>query len=289
MSSAPTKDAAAFLQEAKQALGRVLARLANATATPQDADGAALTSAQSPGESILRVAFAGSGSLKGYVQWSCEKTAAVQCAQLLMSQPADAAAEYDATKADAFLEFLRQVAGELAVSWKKRAGYETELVWQAEPVAGFSGNQSATVEITSEKVQGLIFRLELNAEFCVALQSASQAVAEAPGEAASEAAAEVEPAEPPHGGLPSNLSLILDVQLDATIRFGERKMLLQDVFALMPGAIVELNQLVNEPADLLVAGRLVARGEVVVVDGNFGLRVKEVVTKNQRAAVLDLE
>jgi len=63
-------------------------------------------------------------------------------------------------------------------------------------------------------------------------------------------------------------------------------MLLRDVFALMPGAVVELNQLVNEPAALLVAGRVIARGEVVVVDGNFGLRVTEVASRGQRAELL---
>jgi flagellar motor switch protein FliN/FliY len=56
----------------------------------------------------------------------------------------------------------------------------------------------------------------------------------------------------------------------------------------MPGSVVELNQLVTEPAELLVAGRLVAKGEVVVVDGNFGLRVTEVVSRSQRAAMLEI-
>ena len=65
-------------------------------------------------------------------------------------------------------------------------------------------------------------------------------------------------------------------------------MLLRDIFSLMPGAVVELDQIVNEPVDLLVAGRLIARGEVVVVDGNFGLRVSEVATPSQRAEVLRL-
>ncbi len=85
-----------------------------------------------------------------------------------------------------------------------------------------------------------------------------------------------------------NLALLLDVELEATIRFGQRDMLLREVFGLMPGAVVELNQQVNEPAELLVAGRLIAHGEVVVVDGNFGLRVTEVATAGQRAALLEL-
>jgi flagellar motor switch protein FliN/FliY len=91
------------------------------------------------------------------------------------------------------------------------------------------------------------------------------------------------------GPLPSNLELLLDVELDATIRFGRHEMLLRDILGLMPGVVVELDQLVNEPAELLVAGRLIARGEVVVVDGNFGLQVTEVASDRLRAEVLQMQ
>ena len=73
----------------------------------------------------------------------------------------------------------------------------------------------------------------------------------------------------------SHLDLVLDVQLEATIRFGERQLLLRDVLSASPGVIFELDRELNAPADLLVAGRLMARGEVVVVNGNFGLRITE--------------
>ena len=89
-----------------------------------------------------------------------------------------------------------------------------------------------------------------------------------------------EPNESLHlaGGSPvasSHLDLLLDVQLEATIRFGERTLLLHDILSAAPGSIIELDRELAEPADLLVAGRLIARGEVVVVNGNFGLRVTE--------------
>lgn len=74
------------------------------------------------------------------------------------------------------------------------------------------------------------------------------------------------------------LDLLLDVQLEATIRFGERQLLLRDVLSAGPGSLIELDRELQEPADLLVAGRLIARGEVVVVNGNFGLRVTELVS-----------
>jgi flagellar motor switch protein FliN/FliY len=73
----------------------------------------------------------------------------------------------------------------------------------------------------------------------------------------------------------SHLDLLLDVQLEATIRFGERQLLLRDILSMGPGSLIELDRRLEEPADLLVAGRLIARGEVVVVNGNFGLRITE--------------
>jgi flagellar motor switch protein FliN len=73
----------------------------------------------------------------------------------------------------------------------------------------------------------------------------------------------------------AHLDLLLDVPLEATIRFGEGQLLLRDILSAAPGAIFPLDRELNAPADLLVAGRLMARGEVVVVNGNFGLRVTE--------------
>ncbi len=72
------------------------------------------------------------------------------------------------------------------------------------------------------------------------------------------------------------LGLLMDVQLTMTMRFGSRQLRLREVLDLSPGAVVELDRRVQEPVDLLLDGRLVARGEVVVIDGNYGLRVTDV-------------
>src|SRR5262249_36076382 len=84
----------------------------------------------------------------------------------------------------------------------------------------------------------------------------------------------------------TNLSLLLEAELDATIRFGNRHMPLREILRLVPGDVVELEQHVNEPAQLIVAGRAIAKGEVVVVDGNFGLRITEVASTIQRAEAI---
>ena len=80
----------------------------------------------------------------------------------------------------------------------------------------------------------------------------------------------------------SAIGLLSDIELDATLRFGSREMALREVLALGPGAVVELDRHVSDPVDLVVGDRIVARGEVVVVNGNFALRVTEVATPQLR-------
>jgi flagellar motor switch protein FliN/FliY len=70
---------------------------------------------------------------------------------------------------------------------------------------------------------------------------------------------------------------LLDVGLGVKLRFGTRSMMLRDVLALSSGLVVELDNELNSPVDLLLDGRVIARGEVVVIDGKYGLRVGEVV------------
>jgi flagellar motor switch protein FliN/FliY len=80
----------------------------------------------------------------------------------------------------------------------------------------------------------------------------------------------------------SNIGLLVDIDLDATLQFGAREMTLEEVLELGPGAVVELDRDVTEPVDLVVGDRIVARGEVVVVSGNFALRIIEVATPQLR-------
>ena len=73
-----------------------------------------------------------------------------------------------------------------------------------------------------------------------------------------------------------NFDLLLEVELDASVRFGSREMELKELLELGPGDVVELDRHVADPVDLIVGDRIVARGEVVLVNGNFGLRVTDV-------------
>ncbi|HZY61059.1 MAG TPA: flagellar motor switch protein FliN [Edaphobacter sp.] len=72
------------------------------------------------------------------------------------------------------------------------------------------------------------------------------------------------------------IELLLDIELEASLRFGSKEMPISEVLELGPGDVVQLERHVSDPVDLIVGDKIVARGEVVLVNGNFGLRVTEV-------------
>lgn len=72
-----------------------------------------------------------------------------------------------------------------------------------------------------------------------------------------------------------NLDLVMDVELNVTLRFGQRRLTLREVLELTSGSVVELDRQVEEPVELLLDGMVIAKGEAVVIDGNYGLRVTE--------------
>jgi flagellar motor switch protein FliN len=91
------------------------------------------------------------------------------------------------------------------------------------------------------------------------------------------------PSDPaPQPDLTPGIELLLDVVLEASLRFGCREMPLGEVLDLGPGDVVQLDRHVADPVDLIVGDKIVARGEVVQVNGNFGLRVTEVAAPRKR-------
>lgn len=79
-----------------------------------------------------------------------------------------------------------------------------------------------------------------------------------------------------------NLDFILDIPLQVTVELGRTKLLVKDVLQLNQGAIVELTKLAGEPLDVFVNSKLVARGEAVVVNEKFGVRLVDIVSPNER-------
>ena len=80
----------------------------------------------------------------------------------------------------------------------------------------------------------------------------------------------------------NNLDFILDIPLQVTVELGRTKLLVKDILQLSQGAVVELTKLAGEPLDIFVNSKLVARGEAVVVNEKFGVRLVDIVTPNER-------
>ena len=76
---------------------------------------------------------------------------------------------------------------------------------------------------------------------------------------------------------PENIDLIMDVPLEVTVELGRTNKSISEILEFKPGTIVELNKVTGSPIDVLVNGKLVARGEVVVIDENFGIRIVEII------------
>jgi flagellar motor switch protein FliN/FliY len=82
------------------------------------------------------------------------------------------------------------------------------------------------------------------------------------------------------------MDLLLDVPLEVAVELGRSRMSIQSLLALGPGSVVELDKVAGEPLDILVNGRLIARGEAVVVNDKFGIRLTDIVSRSERIARL---
>lgn len=86
----------------------------------------------------------------------------------------------------------------------------------------------------------------------------------------------------------NTLDLVRDIQVMLTVELGRTEMLIQDILELTPGKVIELDRLAGEPLDILVNGKLLAKGEVVVVDENFGVRITSIIDPHQREQALSV-
>ena len=84
------------------------------------------------------------------------------------------------------------------------------------------------------------------------------------------------------GGEQGNIGLLMDVYMEMTVELGRTRKRIKDILGIGEGTIIELDKLAGEPVDILVNHKLIAKGEVVVIDENFGVRVTEIVSQIDR-------
>jgi flagellar motor switch protein FliN/FliY len=231
-------------------------------------------------ENGIGVQFEASQHLAGNQGFLLSKKDAVRLAQLLLQEPEDGGSTLSDDHRDALGELFRQFAGAAASAAKGLAGGEVSFKWVGlDTFAGLPAVQLG-IQCTSPGLSSLDLILDIGSVLLTALS---------PPAAAPPALELPPPTQPPPALAPARdpkLELLMDVELDVTLRFGERQMPLRDILDLSAGSVVELSQYVQDPVDLMVGEKVIARGEVVVVDGSYGLRVTQIVSPMERIASL---
>jgi flagellar motor switch protein FliN/FliY len=179
-----------------------------------------------------------------------------------------------------YLEMLSQGFANLAQAMGRRLRREVTCAGGDEATA-FPGEVSwASVHLKlGETTANLAIGIE--AELCAVLVAALAAPP------ALEAGVDASPAAVPAPAKSKTYELLLDVELPVSVSFGRAQVLLKDVLKLTTGSIIELNRSIVEPVEVIVNNCVIARGEVVVVEGNFGVRIQHVISQQERLRTLN--
>jgi flagellar motor switch protein FliN/FliY len=215
------------------------------------------------------------GSLRGEFLLEFHRAEVALLVSQLPSQPAN---ESGAEQTEHLLKLIETAVSEFRHALEQEYGTFTINASSASlpPSEGASVVQVALVNDDSVVSVAMYITPELAAVLTFHSQSGTAA---AETEATTKAASGVATQEP------VNLDLVMDVELNVTLRFGKRRLTLREVMELTTGSVVELDRELEEPVELLLNGMVIARGEAVVIDGNYGLRVTEV---SQHVSTMEL-
>jgi flagellar motor switch protein FliN/FliY len=230
---------------------------------------------------IARAAVTAQQGLLGQQWLSISAADAETLLHPFLQEETTIATELDAKQWDALAELLRQWSALAASALQPTFGEVVlEVLLQAalEPVAQNSPLTSRLLQV-SEGPHTLAVLLEMDDAIIAALQCGT--FIPAPPSAPVNPSAEIQSLL-----RQGNLGLLMDVELGVMLRFGCRQATLREVLELTSGTVLELDREIQEPVDLVLNGRVIARGDVVVIDGNYGLRVTEVASPQQRVGSL---
>jgi|SRR5580658_1119445 flagellar motor switch protein FliN len=175
---------------------------------------------------------------------------------------------------DALEELLRQIAGLAGTALAAAAGGAVKLSLSATAAPSWSSDAIVCLQTRHEAGGGTPIAIEIRISPALAAALPARAQSSPNSSQASSSMSSPFSTEPPPN---ASYRRLMDVGLDVKLRFGTRRMPLRDILGLSAGVVVELDNALQSPVDLLLDGRLIAQGEVVVVDGKYGLRVTDVV------------
>lgn len=278
-----------ILEQGASVLGTLLGRQAALSVRGiLAADAAALAEGLDDQGLMVRLAF--EQGLPGEICLLARKETAARLSGLMMG--GDGNAPFKDEDIDALNEFGNQFMGALCTALGARHGTtvspaqaQTAAFSPDAPPFDLGGAAVVDADLTLEGAPGALFRLLLSPALAARLSGAGGSSHASPGIP-----------DNPLSGLggfdtslarnieesPPNIQMLLDINLNVTIELGRTRLSIRRILELGPGSIIELDRLAGEPVDLLVNDKVVAKGEVVVVDEYFGIRVISLVSPEER-------
>lgn len=181
-----------------------------------------------------------------------------------------------------YLEIVVQAASGLAQAIGGRIGAAVSILPAKQIQLGAEGLAEATIVHPLDVTLGETPPVRLYLGWSQQLESALKPKPSEPPEVA--------PKPPSQLALPQQksrtLDLLMEVEMPVSVSFGRAQLPLRDVLKLNSGSIVELNRTINDPVEIIVNNCVIARGEVVVVEGNYGVRIQHVISREERLRTL---
>ncbi|MDR0454311.1 MAG: flagellar motor switch protein FliN [Deferribacteraceae bacterium] len=203
-------------------------------------------------------------------------------ADMMMMGEGESRNDLDDELKDAVVEIGNQFFGGLSVPVETQMGkklqFKTDDASKLQNTNSFQSDKYIAVDMQGElKGATLQCRLYIDEGFSSLIETQSEKPASAPdffGQSP-------EPARQT-AVISPNLEMLMDIEIPISVRMGSAQLFLKDILGLGPGNIVELDQNADESIELVVNDKVIAKGEVVIIDGYFGFRIKEIISKAER-------
>ena len=236
-----------------------------------------------------------SGDLNGRMAIVMSPTLGTALSDMMLGGEGESKPTMDADDLDAVKEIVSNIFGALSTAMKAQKEFP-DLTFDISDIRFFEEGEDIDLSdfatliaynFSLGVINGIFMTL-LDENLVALIDNAPHAAAATPQAAEPPRGSETHPEEvhPIDHGEMKNIGLILDVKLPLRVRIGSKKMLLKDVLSMDIGSVIELDQLANDPLEILVDDKVVAYGEVVIVDGNFGVQITHIGTKRDRLETL---
>ena len=207
------------------------------------------------------------GTISGKAGLLLARADAALIARIFVGEAPQETADFGDDQREAFEELLRQVFGLANTALKDRFDQVWIEIDRAVPVA--EPSQRITLLATSDsRSSPVVFELWMSSELASSLTVADQAPSAQDAPAQHPVASDTQSQDGP-----ADLSVLAGVEVDIMLRFGQRRLPLREIAALFSGAVIELDESVADPVEVVVGERVIARGEIISVDGCYGVRI----------------